>query len=69
MKRMNQNIIDELARKAIESASPLSNDLERFCWIILHEYIHGFRPSEYDIRDVEEDQYLVILQRAKELRK
>ena len=64
----NQNTVDKLARKAIELTSESSNEIERSCWAVLHEYTHGFKPSEYDIREIDEDKYLEILQRAKELR-
>tara|TARA_Y100001968_G_C19235242_1_gene656557 strand:- start:179 stop:388 length:210 start_codon:yes stop_codon:yes gene_type:complete len=68
MMRIDKKIVDEIARKSIEISSASSDDIDRSCWVLLHEYIHGFRPSEYDIRDIDEDRYLEILQRAKEMR-
>ena len=37
-------------------------DLERFCWMAVHEHKHGVLPSEYDIREIDEDLYLKLLQ-------
>ena len=64
----DKSTIDKLAKKAIEISFASNQEIDRACWIILHEYIHGFRPSEYDIREIDEDRYLDILKRAKELR-
>ena len=36
-------------------------DLERFCWMAVHEHKHGVLPSEYDIREIDEDLYLKLL--------
>tara|TARA_B100000401_G_scaffold163517_1_gene109231 strand:- start:389 stop:595 length:207 start_codon:yes stop_codon:yes gene_type:complete len=40
-------------------------DLERFCWMAVHEHKHGVLPSEYDIREIDEDLYLQLLQEFK----
>ena len=40
-------------------------DLERFCWMAVHEHKHGVLPSEYDIREIDEDLYLELLQAFK----
>tara|TARA_B100001989_G_scaffold131054_1_gene92621 strand:- start:1770 stop:1916 length:147 start_codon:yes stop_codon:yes gene_type:complete len=34
---------------------------EKFCWMAVHEYKHGVLPSEYDIREIDEDLYLQLL--------
>ena len=36
-------------------------DPERNCWLAVHRHVHGLLPSEYDIREVPEDLYLVVL--------
>ena len=40
-------------------------DLERFCWMAVHEHKHGVLPSEYDIREIDEDLYLQLLEEFK----
>ena len=37
-------------------------DIEKFCWMAVHEHKHGVLPSEYDIREIDEDLYLQLLQ-------
>lgn len=37
------------------------SDPERNCWMAVHRHIHGVLPSEYDIREVDEDLYLAVL--------
>ena len=41
------------------------NELEKFCWMAAHEHKHGVLPSEYDIREIDEDLYLQLLQKFK----
>jgi len=36
-------------------------DLERNCWMAVHQHVHGVLPSEYDIREVPEELYLAVL--------
>ena len=36
-------------------------DPERNCWMAVHRHIHGVLPSEYDIREVDEELYLSVL--------
>jgi hypothetical protein len=36
-------------------------DPERNCWLAVHRHVHGMLPSEYDIRDIDEDLYLAVL--------
>tara|TARA_Y100001968_G_scaffold329946_1_gene380485 strand:- start:2311 stop:2523 length:213 start_codon:yes stop_codon:yes gene_type:complete len=66
MIEFNQEVVDKLARRAIDLSRGSTSEIDRFCWILLHEYIHGFRPSEYDIREIEEEKYLELLERVKE---
>ncbi len=37
-------------------------DPERNCWLAVHRHVHGVLPSEYDIRDIDEDLYLAVLE-------
>ena len=63
---MNNNnaLIRDLALKAIAKAGN-SSDLERYCWMVLHEHHHGVMPVEYDIKEIDETLYLSILNYAK----
>jgi hypothetical protein len=36
-------------------------DPERNCWLAVHRHLHGVLPSEYDIREINEDLYLAVL--------
>ena len=42
---------------------PRFNDkeLEKFCWMAAHEYKHGVLPTEYDIKEIDEELYLLLL--------
>ena len=40
-------------------------EIEKFCWMAVHEHKHGVLPSEYDIREIDEDLYLQLLQEFK----
>ena len=40
-------------------------EIEKFCWMAVHEHKHGVLPSEYDIREIDEDLYLKLLQKFK----
>jgi len=54
-----------LAIKACEMSGPSLNEIERYCWMVVHEYRHGVMPVEYDIRDIDETLYLNVLNYAK----
>ena len=42
------------------------NDPERNCWMAVHRHIHGVLPSEYDIREIDEELYLAVLEARKQ---
>ena len=42
------------------------SEIEKFCWMAVHEHKHGVLPSEYDIREIDENLYLQLLQKFKE---
>jgi len=52
------NIVQEYPRFSKE-------EIEKFCWMAVHEYKHGVLPSEYDIREIDEDLYLELLKEIK----
>ena len=41
------------------------NELEKFCWMAVHEHKHGMLPSEYDVREIDESLYLILLEKLK----
>ena len=41
------------------------NEVEKFCWMAAHEHKHGTLPSEYDIREIDENLYLLLLKEFK----
>ena len=41
------------------------NEVEKFCWMAVHEHKHGMLPSEYDIREIDESLYLILLKQFK----
>tara|TARA_Y100001968_G_scaffold91173_1_gene82009 strand:+ start:97 stop:291 length:195 start_codon:yes stop_codon:yes gene_type:complete len=61
------SLIKKLSKKAIDLSGKSKKELERTCWMIVHEHKHGVMPSEYDIREIDEDLYLVVLKTAKEM--
>ena len=60
-------LIQKLSKKAIDLSSKSKKELERTCWMIVHEYKHGSMPTEYDIREIDEELYLAVLHIAKEM--
>ena len=59
--------IEKLSKKAIELSGKSKKELERTCWMIVHEHKHGVMPTEYDIRDIDEELYLAVLKTAREI--
>ena len=62
-----EKLIQKLAKKAIELTGKSKKELERICWMIVHEHKHGAMPTEYDIREIDEELYLEVLRTAKEM--
>ena len=60
-------LIQELSQKAIDLSGQSKKELERTCWMIVHEHKHGAMPTEYDIREIDEELYLEVLRTAKEI--
>jgi hypothetical protein len=61
-----QEVIDSLVRKGLELYVSAGGELERSCWMVVHEHHHGVRPSEYDIREIDEELYLAVLDAARQ---
>ena len=60
-----ESIIQELLMKIKEYPRFSEEEIEKFCWMAVHEYKHGVLPSEYDIREIDEDLYLLLLKSFK----
>ena len=61
----SQSLIKSLIKKVKEYPRFSQKEIEKFCWMAVHEHKHGVLPSEYDIREIDEDQYLQLLQELK----
>ncbi len=60
-------LIQRLSKKAIDLSGNSRKELERTCWMVVHEHKHGAMPSEYDIREIDEVLYLKVLRTAREM--
>lgn len=56
----NPQLIAELVQ-ASYAFDATGADPERNCWLAVHRHLHGMLPSEYDIREIDEDLYLAVL--------
>ena len=65
MSSYNSNLKNELALKTLEILGE-SDEVEKVCWMVVHEYHHGIKPFEYDIREIDETLYLSVLNLIKE---
>ena len=63
---MNPTLVTTLVARVRELYGPSPSDLERMCWTVVHEHHHGAMPSEYDIREVDENLYLAVLTAARQ---
>jgi hypothetical protein len=58
------NQVDSLVIALAEASRQFDGtgaDPERNCWMAVHQHLHGVLPSEYDIREIDEDLYLAVL--------
>ena len=62
-----EKFVQKLAKKSIQLSGISKKELERSCWMIVHEHKHGSMPTEYDIREIDEKLYLEVLRTAKEM--
>ena len=60
-------LIEKLSEKAIKLSGQSKKDLERTCWMIVHQHKHGAMPTEYDIREIDEELYLEVLKAARKM--
>ena len=60
-----ESLIKVLVKKVKEYPRFSNGEIEKFCWMAVHEYKHGVLPTEYDIREIDEDLYLQLLREFK----
>ncbi len=65
MSNYSSALIESLCSKIKNYPRFSKGDIEKFCWMAAHEYKHGVLPSEYDIREIDETLYLVLLEEVK----
>ena len=58
-------LVQTLVEKGLELSTSAGGELERSCWMVVHEHHHGMKPSEYDIREIDEELYLAVLNAAR----
>ena len=65
MEDYSESLIQTLSTKVRGYPRFSKGEIEKFCWMAVHEYKHGVLPSEYDIREIDEELYLQLLQEFK----
>ena len=60
-----KSLINLLIKNVKEYPRFSKEEIEKFCWMAVHEHKHGMLPSEYDIREIDEDLYLELLREFK----
>ena len=63
---MDSALVNALVKRVLAVYGSKLNDVERQCWTIVHEYGHGVMPTEYDIKEIDEDLYLAVLAAVKQ---
>jgi len=67
MAEYTKSLIQSLTKKVKEYPRYSKGEIEKFCWMAVHEYKHGVLPSEYDIREIDEELYLQLLKEFKSI--
>ena len=65
MAEIPESTIQSLFIKVKEYPRFSIDEIEKFCWMAVHEHKHGVLPSEYDIREIDENLYLQLLKEFK----
>jgi len=61
----SESLNKSLINKVKEYPRFSRKDIEKYCWMAVHEHKHGVLPSEYDIREIDEELYLELLKEFK----
>ena len=59
-------LVESLVQQGLALSATAGGELERSCWMVVHEHHHGVKPSEYDIREIDEELYLAVLAKARQ---
>ena len=62
-----ESLLRKLSAKVKEYPRFSNKEMEKFCWMAVHEHKHGVLPSEYDIREIDEDLYLQLLKKLRSI--
>ena len=62
-----ESLLRKLSEKVKGYPRFSKEEIEKFCWMAVHEHKHGVLPSEYDIREIDEDLYLQLLKKLKSI--
>ena len=65
MSDYSESLIRSLIEKVQEYPRFSRREIEKYCWMAVHEHKHGVLPSEYDIREIDENLYLQLLREFK----
>ena len=65
MSKYSESLIEQLCSKVRNYPRFSKEEINKFCWMAVHEHKHGMLPSEYDIREIDESLYLVLLKQFK----
>ena len=60
-----ESLLRKLSEKVKGYPRFSKEEIEKFCWMAVHEHKHGVLPSEYDIREIDEELYLHLLEEFK----
>ena len=58
-------LVESLVKQGLALSASAGGELERSCWMVVHEHHHGVKPTEYDIREIDEELYLAVLKEAR----
>ena len=65
-KAVDPTLVRRLMARVQEVYGETLTDPERMWWTVVHEHHHGAMPTEYDIREVDEDLYLAVLEACRQ---
>ena len=65
-KAVDPALVTRLVARVREVYGPTLTDPERMCWTVVHEHHHEAMPTEYDIREVDEDLYQAVLEACRQ---
>ena len=65
MDNQNLDLINPLVDRCMNLLGDSKEDLEKICWMVVHQHHHGVMPVEYDIREIDESLYLAVLKDIK----